>query len=89
MLIGSLTIIGPLDGAILFACPFAFREGEKKNFMTKHHSFYEAPSNADTDTITILGLLDFINTVFPLIIPAGIINFLPFFLRELLEGGNN
>ena len=27
-------------------------------------------------------------TVLPLIIPAGIINFLPFFLRELLEGGN-
>ena len=25
------------------------------------------------------------NTVLPLIIPAGIINFLPFFLRELLE----
>ena len=28
------------------------------------------------------------NTVLPLIIPAGIINVLPFFLRELLEGGN-
>ena len=30
----------------------------------------------------------FMITVLPLIIPAGIINLLPFFLRELLEGGN-
>ena len=31
---------------------------------------------------------DITGTVLPLTIPTGIINFLPFFLRELFEGGN-
>ena len=42
----------------------------------------------EEEDINEVGIDNIVHTVLPLIILVGIIIFLPFFLRELLEGGN-